>query len=195
MPYLIRRAYAMAMPVQHSDWTVEMLHALPDDGNRYEIIDGELLVSPSPSHVHQRAIGELHVVLHTYLTGTDLEAVFAPFDVTWSSRTEVQPDLLVAPSSHLRELPRGRGASLLTLAVEVLSPSTARTDRHQKRRLYGSQGVPEYWIVDTGSRLLERWRPGDEEPDVLLTTLTWQPPIERAPLILDVTAYFAAVHR
>jgi Uma2 family endonuclease len=184
----------MAMPTPHTDWTVEMVRALPDDGNRYEVIDGELLVSPSPSRLHQRAAGELFVILHAYLAGTDLEVLFAPFAVTWSARTEVQPDLLVAPSAHLRPLRYGEGASVLELVVEVLSPSSARTDRHRKRRLYQSQGVPEYWIVDPGSRLFERWRPGDEEPEVLLASLAWQPVAEREPLLIDLDAYFDAVH-
>jgi Uma2 family endonuclease len=183
----------MAMPAQHTEWTVEMVRALPDDGNRYEVIDGELLVSPSPSAVHQRAVRELLVRIHPYLAGTGLEVLTAPFAVTWSPRTEVQPDLLVAPSAHIRQLRSEQGASNLVLAVEVLSPSTARTDRHAKRRLYQAH-VPEYWIVDPGSRLFERWRPGDEEPEVLLASLAWQPVAEREPLLVDLTAYFDAVH-
>ena len=69
------------------------------------------------------------------------------------------------------------------LAVEVLSPSTARADRTVKRRLYQRAGVPEYWIVDLEARLVERWRPADERPEVLTDTLTWRPvsPAPSAP--------------
>ena len=181
----------MAMPAPHTNWTVEMVHALPDDGPRYEVINGELLVSPSPSALHQRAVGELYVILRAYLAGSELEVLFAPFAVTWSQSTEVQPDLLVAPKAHIRLLKDGQGASELVLAVEVLSPSTARHDRYKKRRLYQSK-VREYWIVDTGSRLFERWLPGKKEPDVLLATLTWKLLPDRESLNIDIPAYFDA---
>ena len=131
------------------------------------------------------------MILRAYLAGSELEVLFAPFAVTGSQSTEVQPDLLVAPKAHIRQLKDGQGASELVLAVEVLSPSTARHDRYEKRRLYQSK-VPDYWIVDTGLRLFERWLPGKKEPDVLLTTLTWKLLPDREPLNIDIPAYFDA---
>jgi len=80
------------------------------------------------------------------------------------------------------------------LAVEVLSPSTARTDRFLKRREYQRRGVSEYWIIDPRGRSVERWRPGDDDPAILFDTLTWQPKADVAPLVLDLVALFRAVH-
>lgn len=81
----------------------------------------------------------------------------------------------------------------LLLAVEVLSPSTARADRQTKRRLYQDEGVPEYWIVDLDARVVERWRPGDDRPEIVAATLTWQPDGSATPFELDLTAFFQAV--
>ena len=78
-------------------------------------------------------------------------------------------------------------------APEVLSPGTARHDRFTKRHLYQAQGVPEYWIVDVNTRMVERWRPGDERAEFLADTLTWQPDPAVPPLTIDLPAYFAEV--
>jgi hypothetical protein len=81
---------------------------------------------------------------------------------------------------------RFEDVGVLTLAVEVVSPSTMRVDRFVKRREYQTRGVPEYWIVDPTGRSVERWRPGDEEPDILFDTLAWQPNPDVAPLTIDL---------
>ena len=87
----------MAMPVAaRSDWTVQMLDALPDDGQRYEIIDGELIVTPAPADLHQLVLGELHARVHAYLRGTLVgKVLFSPADVRHGDRTRnrVRPDL------------------------------------------------------------------------------------------------------
>ena len=83
----------------------------------------------------------------------------------------------------------------LTLAVEVLSPSTARVDHYRKRPLFQTYRVHEYWIVDVANRLIARWRPDDTEPDVLLDTMSWQPVGEPEPLQIDLAEYFSDVHR
>lgn len=183
----------MAMPAPHTEWTVEMVHALPDDGNRYEVIDGELLVTPAPSCRHQGAAFELAVLLKSYAEAVGLQVLVAPVAVTFSQRREVQPDVLVLPLVDGRRVERFEDVGRLELAVEVLSPSTARVDRYTKRMLYQSQGVSEYWIVDGASRLVERWRPNDTMPEVLLSALTWQPSAEHAPLTIDLEAYFGTV--
>ena len=77
--------------------------------------------------------------------------------------------------------------------MEILSPSTSRADRQAKRRLYQRQRVPEYWIVDVDARLIERWRPEDERPEILTEQIVWQPDAAHAPLEIDVPAYFAEV--
>ena len=78
----------------------------------------------------------------------------------------------------------------LVLAIEVLSPTTARADRHKKRRLYQRERVPEYWIVDVDARLIERWRPEDERPEILAEQVEWNPDPAHPPLVIDLAEYF-----
>jgi Uma2 family endonuclease len=82
----------------------------------------------------------------------------------------------------------------LLLAIEVLSPSTARADRTTKRRRYQRAGIPEYWIVDLDARVIERWRPGDDRPEVLGETLTWLAPGAASPLTIELAPLFARIH-
>ena len=191
---LRRRAYPVAMPDTHAHWTVDALRELPDDGQRYEVVDGMLLVSPSPSAPHQRAVGELHVLLHAYLAGRGMEVFVAPAAITWSHDTEVQPDLLAVRLSDGRPVQRFEDVQQLALAVEVLSPSTMRADRYVKRRKYQERGVEMYWIVDIAGRYVECWRPNDEEPEILLEMLIWQPSADIAPLTIDLVKFFQTVH-
>lgn len=120
------------------------LEGLPDDGHRYELIDGSLIVSPAPRIPHQVAVGNLFVLLRAGCP-PELLVLMAPTAVALADDTEVQPDLLVAPRSQFtdRELP---GPPLL--AVEVLSPSTRRVDLLLKRDRLQAAGVPSYWLVD-----------------------------------------------
>ena len=120
------------------------LEAMPDDGHRYELIDGSLIVSPAPRVRHQDVVGNLHLLLRAACP-PGLKVMLAPLAVALADDTEVQPDLLVAPRSQFteRELP---GAPLL--AVEVLSPSTRRVDLLLKRDRFESAGLPSYWLVD-----------------------------------------------
>ena len=133
--------------------TLAELDRLPDDGNRYELIDGELFVTASPFKVHQRAVQRLFRKLDHHVDGHDLgDVYFAPFDVYLTipgatHETRVQPDILFV--SKAREhivMDWVRGAP--DLVVEVLSESTARADLFHKRDAYRAAGVPEYWIVD-----------------------------------------------
>ena len=176
------------------DWTADELRALPDDGNRYEIVDGELLVTPAPSLVHQDAVGELFLLLAPYARRNDLHCILAPAEVRFSPNRVVQPDVFVVPFIGGRKPARLDDVHRLILAVEVLSPSSARADRHSKRHLSQSQSVPEYWIVDPANRFVERWRPGDDAPEVLLDSLTWTPREGGEPLVIDLAAYFRRVH-
>lgn len=129
---------------QRGPFTRADLERMPDDGNRYELIDGVLIVSAAPSRLHQRAVGNLYVLLREACP-PELEVLFAPFAVGLSVDTEVQPDLLVAPRSQFtdRDLP---GPPLL--AVEVLSPSTRRIDLLLKRDRLQAAGCPSCWLVD-----------------------------------------------
>ncbi|MDP1857198.1 MAG: Uma2 family endonuclease [Gemmatimonadaceae bacterium] len=185
---------AMPAPAARSDWTAEEINALPDDGNRYEVVDGELLVSPAPTNEHQEAVVELLVRMRAYVIAASMQILVAPSAVRFSSRREVQPDLLVLPLVDGKRARSFHDIGRLELAVEILSPSTARADRYEKRALYQSERVSEYWIIDLASRLVERWRPTDTAPDVLLESLTWLPSDDVAPLVIDLVDYFRWVH-
>jgi Uma2 family endonuclease len=182
----------MGMPgLRTTGWTVDMLEALPDDGKRYEIIDGELFVTPAPSPAHQRALGGLYRRIYACLErSTAGEVIFSPADVRSGPRTSVQPDLFVV-RGPARLGPRGwPDVDSLLLAVEVVSPSTARADRGVKRQLYQRASVAEYWIVDLDARLVERWRPGDERPEILREAIEWRAEGSAEPLAIDLVALF-----
>jgi Uma2 family endonuclease len=184
----------MSMAAATKVWTVEDLEALPDDGNRYEVIDGELLVTPAPSLDHQEAIARLYLLLGPYAASQMIgHVVFAPADVTFSPTRGVQPDLFVLPLRGGRRPRRYQDAGHLLLAVEILSPSTARTDRVKKRRVYREERVDEYWIVDLDARVIERSTPDRDTVEVFSDALEWRPPGCAKPLVIDVAAYFAAV--
>jgi Uma2 family endonuclease len=184
----------MGMAATHERWTAEMLRALPDDGKRYEIVRGELLVTPSPSFTHQRAVRELTILIGTYLSkGDGAEMVHAPADVELEADSIVQPDLFVFPRVPGRKVRRFSDAGTLLLAIEILSPSTARYDRIVKRRLYLEHQIPEYWIVDCDARCIERWRPADERPEILTERIEWQAPDASSPLEIDLAAFFTRV--
>ena len=180
----------MAMPAT-TRWTVEMVRALPDDGNRYEVIDGELFVTPSPALRHQDAVLAMASLVRPYVSAHGVgHVVVSPADVTFDDGSLVQPDVFVTPLVGARRPRDWSEVKALLLAVEVLSPSTARADRRVKLRLYQRQHVPEYWIVDVDARLVERWRPADERPEILAEHLEWQPDPALPPLGLDLPSYF-----
>jgi len=126
------------------EWTVELLEALPDDGLRYELIDGTLLVSPLPTPRHQAAIGELYLLLRA--TCPEDHFVFlSPLDWQPDGRTSLEPDLLVVRRDRI-------GAKNITqtptLVIEVISPSSRRIDRTLKLSRYAGGGISHYWVVD-----------------------------------------------
>lgn len=181
----------MGMPAVQNDWTVEKALALPEDGKRYEVLDGELFVTPAPTYAHQAALREIDRPVDAYVRAHELGWVlWSPADIVFSPRRLVQPDLFVIPrGSGVRPRDWTDVKSLL-LAIEVLSPATARADRHRKRLIYQDQGVPEYWIVDLDARLVERWRPEDTRAEVLAETLEWQPRAGLEPLRIDLPTLF-----
>jgi len=185
-------AMPQAQPAQ-GEWTVEEMWRLPEDGNRYEVIDGVLYVTPPPSDDHQDTVGVLFARLRQYLGRYAVGWVrMAPADVRFGHKRGVQPDVYVAPLVKGRRPHGWQEITHLLLAIEVLSPATAARDRGVKRRLY-QQHSDEYWIVDLDARLIERWRPGDQRPEILDGTLTWQPAEADAPLTLNIPAFFREV--
>ena len=183
----------MAMPAT-TRWTADMVRALPDDGKRYEVIDGELFVTPAPTFRHQHAAFEIGTLLKPYVATHAIGVVvLSPADVLTAKHVMVQPDVFVARLIEGRKPASWNDVGIPLLAIEILSPSTARADRHVKRRLYQRERVPEYWIVDVDARLLERWRADDVRPEILAERLEWQPDPARPPLVIDLVAYFRDV--
>lgn len=187
----------MAMPGLRRRWTAAEVRALLDETRpspRYELIDGELLVTPSPSPVHQRAVRILQRILEDYcLVHTIGEVFHSPADLSLDEESIVQPDLFVVPplTAPLR-LDWSVVRSIL-LAVEVLSPSSIRYDRLTKRRFFQRVGVPEYWIIGLEARRVERWRPFDPYAQIFDRQLSWQPTGAAEPLAIDLTNLFARI--
>lgn len=162
----------MAAPIYY---TADQVRALPDDGNRYEVVHGELLVTPAPRLLHQEVVRRLLVSLSRYLESEPVAHVLpAPADISWGPDTLVQPDVFVIPLEQARTLDWVRIKDLL-LVAEVLSPSSARADRFTKRIEYQRHGVPQYWVVDADQQQVEVWTPDDTAPRFERNRLVWHP--------------------
>ena len=137
--------------------TVSDLESMPDDGNRYEVIDGEIFVSSAPSLPHQYAIGELHVAIMLYLRDHRVGHVFYGVGVIFDQFNGVIPDLVYLSNSRMKAVGGDRLSGAPELVVEVLSPGPKdeARDRTAKRQLYHENGVSEYWIVDLVERCVE----------------------------------------
>ena len=184
----------MGMPQAAHFWTPAEARALPDDGRRYEVVAGELLVTPAPSFAHQEAVRFLIRTLSDYVERTRVGCVaMSPADIGLEPGAMVQPDLFVAPLVKGRRPRDWDEIEGLLLAVEVISPSTGRADRTVKRRLYQRARVPEYWIIDIDARLVERWRPRDERPEILTEAMRWEPAPGVGSWEVDVPAFFRRV--
>lgn len=188
----------MAMPAQTSPprrWTEEEFYSARDaapPGERWELVDGDVLVTPSPHWVHQSVVARLLVLLDAYVREQNLGRVFtAPLDVKLEPGIVLQPDILVVPAGELRA--RSDVVRRLLLAAEAISPNSARLDRVRKRPVFQRNRVPEYWIMDESSQTFERWTPDDERPEILADRIVWHPATATAPLTLDLPAFFAEV--
>jgi Uma2 family endonuclease len=183
----------MAMSaVSPHQWTADEVRALPDEpGKIFECVDGALLVSPSPRLPHQSMVGALLRALDVYVRAQGIGAVFmAPGDLELDAFTLVQPDVFILPLVDGRRPRTAEEIGVPLLFVEVLSPSTARFDRVVKRGRYQRYGV-EYWIVDLDARLVERWMPTSERPEIITDAITWAPTGAAEPLVLELTPLFA----
>jgi len=166
----------VGMPAQQEITTIEALLALPDDGMRHELLDGEHVVTPAPRFVHQLVLGEVWEYLRNAVGDRDeIDVLSSPADIHLGPRTLVQPDLfIVSVAPERRANIAWRDVPTPLLAVEFLSPSTASRDRGKKRRIYLDAGIEEYWIVDIDARLIERWRVGDDRPEIVEDVLHWE---------------------
>lgn len=138
--------------------TYEDLCAMPEDGRRYEILEGELCVTPAPTITHQRISRNLEFLLHRHVTEHNLgEVLDAPVDVLLDRTTVVEPDLLFVARARRAVIAERGVEGPPDLVVEILSPSTALRDRGAKQQLYARYGVAHYWCVDPAARSLTEW--------------------------------------
>jgi Uma2 family endonuclease len=169
-------------------WTRAHLTRLPDDGNRYEVLDGELLVTPQAAGWHQEIAVRLIVALHPYCLAHGAGSTLGPGAVVFG-KNELQPDVLVVPGKI-------RPASMRTwtdfpnptLVIEITSPGSERHDLIKKRDAYLHIGIPEYWVVDVVKRHVLVFHPGSDASVVVTDTLHWKPVTHAPALEIDVRA-------
>lgn len=182
----------MAMPVTLPTYTTSDLEAFPDDGCRYELVNGFLLVTPSPRNAHQVVVSRLQVAIGSYL-GEDGPAVaVTPGVIQQPPLVHLEPDVLVYPTSF------GPDASWTAmsgwwLAVEVSGRSSRRYDRDYKRNAYLALGVREVWIVDLAEKCALVSREGTPRDVRHAERLVWHPAEMPEPLVIDVPRLFRGV--
>jgi Uma2 family endonuclease len=147
-------------------WTYDDLVRMPEpqDGKRYEILDGELVVSPSPALRHQYVLGRVFYALMREIQDARRGLVFtAPLDVVLSWTRVVIPDLVAVRADRFEILQRRGVFGPPDLVIEILSPSNRRYDQNRKRRIYASSGIPEYWIIDPDGNTLDQLVLGERD--------------------------------
>jgi Uma2 family endonuclease len=180
----------MAAPIYY---TADMVRALPEDGNRYEVVYGELLVTPAPRPWHEIVQRRVLVALASYLGRHPVgEVLGSRADISWGPDVLVSPDVFVVPLEQARTLDWSKMRDLL-LVVEVLSPSSAKHDRFLKRRRYQEAGIPLYWIVDADERQVEIWTPSNSFPRFEHEQVVWHPLGAPEPFFLSLPELFRPI--
>ena len=177
----------MHMALKAHRWTRADLERLPEDGNRYELVDGELLVMAAPSVRHERIIKALARRLRPFVEGNDLGDVYDSRPCFALDENQVEPDLIVTATpfplpDKWDDMPRPK------LVIEVLSESTTRHDRVVKRGLYARAGIDAYWIVDGAARSIEVIE--GTATHTFQHLLRWAPEGRDAVLEIDIPALF-----
>ena len=187
----------MGMPALSKQYTADMVRVLNDQFDwrwpRYEVVDGELLVTPAPRKWHQEIVQRLDFALLQYLERERVGRVYvSPADISWGPKKLVQPDLFVSPLEEART-PEWTDVRHLLLAIEVLSPASVRADRVVKRLLYQREGVPLYWIVDADAGAVEEWTPDAQEARIERGMLSWHPAGASTPFTLQLADLFRPI--
>lgn len=186
----------MAMPVVVPRYTVSDLESFPDDGNRYELLDGVLLVTSGPIPLHQLVTSRLVAALSAYLAPTGLAHVYSPGTVEIEPNLHLEPDVLVVPVDE-----RQPGPTLETrwseirrwwLGVEVSGPGSRIYDRDHKGPAYLAVGVREVWRVDLRDRCVYVTGSGSLPEVRHVERVVWHPPELDQPLVIPVPALFEA---
>jgi Uma2 family endonuclease len=155
-PETVMRADHVPGP-QQGEWTYSHYLAIPDDGQRYEIIDGVLYMAPSPNEFHQNEAARIIIYLGIHIELPDLGRILpAPFDIKLSFKTVVQPDVVVFlyKNGEVEELSK-LVKNIPDLVVEIASPGTTKHDRQRKFHAYEQAGIREYWIVEPKQQSVE----------------------------------------
>jgi Uma2 family endonuclease len=170
------------------DWDYSDYARLPDDGNRYEVIDGELLVTPAPSPLHQRVLFRLAMELDAYVERHNLGVVLPDVDLLFPTGQFLRPDFLVAPGSPKEGITRRGVEKGPSLVVEILSPTSGPIDMVKKPARYGDFGIPEYWVIDPEEPCAWVWRfaAGASEGERVEGLLEWRPMGVSEPLVVDL---------
>jgi Uma2 family endonuclease len=180
----------LAVSTQIKPWTLEELHRLPDDdGNKYELLDGELFVTPAPAEVHEEILARLTRLIVPFVATHGLGNVFHPRAVVRTQGSELEPDLMVRPLRTAPLVKDWEDAPVPILVVEVLSPTTRRRDLTKKRGFYMRIGVAEYWVVDPDRESVRVARPGCDEREPS-EALVWAPANAANDLIIPLTSIF-----
>ncbi len=168
----------MATKPALQQWTYAEYARLPDDGNRYEIIAGEVYMSPSPHHKHQLASVRITGVFENFTREHGIGQLYGPLDVLLSGSDYLIPDLVFLRHER-RAILSDRGLeSPPDLVIEIISPSSAFRDRGLKRERYALFGVPLYWVVDVTLRQIEVYRLAENPTgpaEIVTNTLVWHP--------------------
>lgn len=173
-------------------WTYDEYARLPNDGNRYEVIDGEVLMTPSPSPMHQHILATLIIALRGYVERERLGVVLPDVDLLFAEGQFLRPDLLFVPNAARAGITTRGVERAPALVVEILSPSSGSIDRVKKPRRYRDFGVPEYWVVDPEERVVWVWRfaAGATEAERFEGRLAWQAEGARGELVLSTEDLF-----
>jgi len=194
-----RAEQIMAMSaVSPRRWTRAEVDRLADERPgytpRYELVDGELLVTPAPSWRHQRIIVRLLQLLLPYVTEHKLgEILLGPAELPLVTGELYEPDLFVVPVVNGRRPTTPPGPTRPLLVCETLSPGSSRHDRITKRRSFQRNEVPDYWIIDGDAEVFEVWHPADERPEIVDGRAVWLPVGASLSFELDVREFFASV--
>jgi len=178
----------MHMATKIKRWTLEEVDSLPDDGNKYELVRGELFVTPPPTDDHETIAARLTRILDPFIAANGLGMLYHPRAVMQFEGSQVEPDLMVRQPQGSRKATWSQAPTPI-LIVEILSPYTRRRDHLQKRSLYIDAGVEEYWIVDPEENTVKSIR-ADRPEVVSRDQLVWAPTGVGATLTLDIASIF-----
>ena len=179
---------ALPMPTKTKMWSLEELHTLPDDGNKYELVHGALFVTPPPTVDHEEIEARLNRILVPFVAANALGYVYHPRAVIRFRGSEVEPDLMVR-LPHPNPEAGWEASPVPLLVVEIISPGTRRRDHEQKKAFYLEAGVAEYWIVDPEGSNITVVRPGNNDR-VEEDRVEWRPPGREAVLTVSIDEVF-----